>query len=536
MAGQAFATRARAAGPIGGVAGLAIFAVFAAVALFVLAPARHGEFVSDDLPYLPYNPYVQALSLENLQAILDPAGEPAADHFNYAPVHMLAMALEWQLFGDDVGGYHFAQALLHTAVASLVAALLAARGLPTAAAVLAGAFFLVHPANVEPSAWISQTKTTGALALALGALLLHPKRPAWALGLFALALLTKASAAFALPMAAVFTFLDRDPRGPWRARAPWLVAWLLLLAPYSWAELRVLGRAQAGHGPLHPDPWVAARSAVAIAGRYLAMAATGWGVAPSHEPPPALSPLDPWWLTGLTGLVAISLRAAFTLRARREESAWWIGAAAGYLPVAQLGMTFLTPMADRYLYFTLPGLIGGVAFAARDTWRRHAPSTAASSRAATACAALALTAIGGLAWRSHAQAGAWRSAATLALASAARYPEGLPAQLLAAQRAALRNDAPATVAALRAAVARGYDRYDALEQAPIYDGVRADPAFQQLQREMAASWVALSRTLAHPSRADLLARADACRVLGDDECVHASRDQAARMGGPNETR
>ena len=533
MAGEASATTARAGGRLGGVAWLGIFAVFAAVALLVLAPARRGEFVSDDLPYLPYNPYVQALSLDNLRAILDPGGEPAADHFNYAPVHMLAMALEWRAFGDDVRGYHVAQALLHAAVAALFAALLAARGLPTAAAVLGGAFFLVHPANVEPSAWISQTKTTGALALALGALLLHTRRPAWALGLFALALLTKASAAFALPMAAVFTFLDRDPHGPWRARARWLVVWLLLLAPYTLAELRVLGRMEAGHGPLHPDPWVAARSAVAIAGRYLVMAGTGWGVAPTHDPPPALSPLDPWWLAGLAGLVALGLRAAFALRARREESAWWIAAAAGYLPVAQLGTAFLTPMADRYLYFALPGLIGGVAFAARDTWRRHAIAPAAAKRVAAACAALALAAIVALAWRSHTQAGAWRSAATLALASAARYPEGLPAQLLAAQRGALRGDAPATVAALRAAVAHGYDRFDALAQAPIYDGVRADPAFQQLLREMAASWVALSRTLAHPSRADLLARADACRVLGDDECVRASRDEAARLGGAN---
>ena len=534
MTGEATATRARAGSPVGGGAWLGIFAVFAAIALFVLAPARSGEFVSDDLPYLPYNPFVQTLSLENLREILDPAGEPAADHFNYAPVHMLVMALEWRAFGDDVRGYHGAQALFHAAVAVLFAALLAARGLPTAAALLGGTFFLVHPANVEPSAWISQTKTTVALALALGALLLHPKRPAWALALFALGLLTKASAAFALPMACVFTLLDRDPRGPWRARARWLVAWLVLLVPYTLAELRVFGRAGAGHGPLHPDPWIAARSAVAIAGRYLAMAATGWGVAPSHDPPPALSPLDPWWLVGILGFAALGLRAAFALRARREESAWWIGAAAGYLPVAQLGTTFLTPMADRYLYFALPGLIGGVAFAARDTWRRHAPSPLATRRAARACAALALASIVGLAWRSHAQASAWRSATTLALASAARYPEGLPAQLLAAQRAALRGDAPATVAALRAAVAHGYDRFDALAQAPIYDGVRADPAFQALTREMAASWVALSRTLAHPSRADLIARADACRVLGDDDCVRASRDQASRLADPSE--
>ena len=81
-----------------------------------------------------------------------------------------------------------------------------------------GALFLLHPANVEASAWISQTKTTLALALSLGALLLFPSRPGLSLVTFTLGLLTKASAAFALPMAAVFVWLDRDARGPWRAR------------------------------------------------------------------------------------------------------------------------------------------------------------------------------------------------------------------------------------------------------------------------------------------------------------------------------
>jgi hypothetical protein len=61
----------------------------------------------------------------------------------------------------------------------------------------------------------------------------------------------------------------------------------------------------------------------------------------------------------------------FAMRRRREESAWWVGAAAGWLPVAQIGTTFIHPMADRYLYFALPGLIGGCGFAARDALRRH---------------------------------------------------------------------------------------------------------------------------------------------------------------------
>jgi hypothetical protein len=509
-----------------------LFALYAVAAILVLAPARGGDFVSDDLPNVVYNPYVHALTPANLLAILDPAGEPAANTFNYAPVHMLALALEWRLFGEDVRGYHVVNALAHAAVAVLLAALLAARGLPLAAAGLGGAFFLVHPANVEAAAWIFQIKTTGATALALGALLLHPRRPALALVLFGLALLTKASAAFALPMALVFTVQDRQRTAGWRAQAGWLVGWTALLVPYAWLELGVLGRMEESHAPLHPDAGVHARSVVALAGRYLWMAATGSGVAPSHDPAPAVSWLDPWWIAGIALPIALAARALWAWRARREETAWWVGAAAGYLPVAQIGMTFLQPMADRYLYCALPGLIGGCAFAVRDAWAARDASATATRRTAMVGGTLALGVIALFAWRSHAQAHHWRSAVTLALASAARYPDGLPAQLLEAQRAAMRGDAAGSVRALRAAFAQGYDRFETLADAPVYDAVRRDPAFQQLLREMAASWIEQSLTLEHVTQADLLSRANAYAVLGERARAVAALDEALRIGGP----
>jgi hypothetical protein len=507
--------------------GLAV--AYAVLVLWMLGPARGGEFLSDDLPNVLYNPYVQELSLANLQAILDPRGEPAALTYNYAPVHMLALALEWRAFGDDVRGFHTVNALVHALAAALLAALLVARGLAFPAAALAGAFFLVHPANVEPASWIFQIKSTGALAFALGALLAQPRRPALALGLFALGLLTKASAAFALPMAVAFTVLERDAGGPWRRRAGWLIAWTALLVPYAFVELASLGRAEA-HPPLDPDALVSARTLIALAGRYLAMALTGYGVAPGHQLAIAASLVDPWWLAGLAGLALLTARAVFACLRRREEAAWWIGAAAGYLPVAQVGMRFLVPMADRYLYFALPGLIGAVAFLLRDfAARRPALRARVAVRAAVALACVALA---GFALWSHAQARVWRSAATLALASAAAHPDGLAAQLLAAQRAALQGDAPAAVEALRAATRLGYDRVDALAEAPIYDTIRSDPAFQQLLREQAQAWVDRSLALARPGQADLAARAEAQLLLGDLEGAAASIDEGLRLGGP----
>ena len=75
-------------------------------------------------------------------------------------------------------------------------------GIPGRAALAGGLFFLVHPANVEAVAWASQLKTLAALSLSLLALLGLRRWPPAALSLFALALLAKASALAALPMAA----------------------------------------------------------------------------------------------------------------------------------------------------------------------------------------------------------------------------------------------------------------------------------------------------------------------------------------------
>ena len=48
---------------------------------------------------------------------------------------------------------------------------------------------------------------------------------------------------------------------------------------------------------------------------------------------------------------------------RREEGAWWLCAAVGFAPVSQF-FPFEFPIGDRYLYFILPGLFGGVTLAA----------------------------------------------------------------------------------------------------------------------------------------------------------------------------
>ena len=54
---------------------------------------------------------------------------------------------------------------------------------------LGGAFFTLHPANVQVVVWISQLKSTAGLAFALGALLALPRRPVLATTVARLALM-----------------------------------------------------------------------------------------------------------------------------------------------------------------------------------------------------------------------------------------------------------------------------------------------------------------------------------------------------------
>ena len=100
-------------------------------------------------------------------------------------LHMLLHAAEWHVFGTQVRGYHVVNVILHALVSWLLVLLLLTSRIPPSAALLGGSFFLLHPANVEAVAWISQLKTTSAMALALGALLAHPRRPALGALLFA---------------------------------------------------------------------------------------------------------------------------------------------------------------------------------------------------------------------------------------------------------------------------------------------------------------------------------------------------------------
>jgi tetratricopeptide (TPR) repeat protein len=508
-----------------------LWSVFAAISLAVLEPALRGAFINDDYSQIVNHPYLNPFNAENLIAILDPFGGAAIHSVNYAPVMLLLHALEKALFGSDTLGYHIVNAVIHALNCVLLIALLIATRVPRLAAALAGLIFAVHPANLEAVAWISQIKTEAALAFGLGAVLSQRRHPALALALFALGLLTKATAMAALPMAAALSWSRRDAGRQWI----WLAGWVVVASLYAIPELSAQVATEVSP---YPDRWVQIRSIFSFWARYLVMAATSYGVSPFQEPEPVHSILDPWWIGGFLAAVLLAWRTIAALRARRAEAAYWIAAAASFGPISQI-WPFMHPMADRYLYFILPGLLGGSLLAAmelRAHWYAAISDretrirwTTIATRSVALGAALVVIAFG---IRSHARAGLWREEVLLLESAILRYPDGANAYYYRALQAAQRRDAETAVRELRAAAAKSLGHMARFSTDPRFEPISRDPVFHELIDEIAGRWIEFARSRGLETQTWLRSTGQAHRVRGEYREAIDCFERALRLGGP----
>lgn len=499
------------------------------VALALYAPALGGPFVSDDMHYVANNDYIHTLSPANAAAILDPTGPATIAIVNYAPVQLFVHALAWQIFGSDTRGHHALGLLLHVLASLLLVAVFRASGIPLAPALFAGSVFLVHPANVEAVAWISQLKSTLCLCFSLAAVLLWQRRPGGASVAFALALGSKGTALFALPAVAWSDWSARRP-----LRWGWLAGWLLLFAGYAVAEFATHQRSGAAESLLRDDPLLWARTLIAHVGHYALMATTTLGLSAFHDPEPARSWLDPRWLVALPLLAVMAFRAGSTAWRRSPEFAYWSWALVAYLPISQI-FPFLYPVADRYLYFVLPGLLGAVAFAGSEFYERlPAQAFLRSQRGRRALLAIGAVLLVGAGLRARERARIWRSAAFVIADAAAHYPEGKGAQVLAAKRAGRAGDAQTAAFHLQRALERGYYRFEQIETDADFESIRRHPAFREVVGAMARRWIERSRSKPDPTQVELRSLAHAHIALGEHREALRLLEAALTRGGPRD--
>ena len=472
---------------------LLVVLLFSGIAAFVYEPALHGPLVSDDLLIFVDHPWMEHLSLENVLTLLNPRGEPVLATANWAPAHLLAHLVQHEFFGsyaENTYPYHLSNVVVHAINATLFAALLVAHGVPVAAALLGAFVFLLHPANAEAVAWIFQLKTLLSFTFSFAALLCLVRRPAISTLLFGLAILAKPSAGAALAAAIVFEWVRQPASGDPPRRIRWLCAWAGLLAAYAVVELEAFRNA----GEFLDSAPLSQRGlqVVAIVGRYLSMATTTFGLSAFHQPARPASWLDPQVLLGFVTLIGLGVVCVLAL-ARRRDAAGWLGlAVASYAPVAQI-FAFRYPIADRYLYFVIAGLLGAALVSLTPQLERAIAALRARRFAgapgATLAAVLVLGLAAGYAVRSHARASVWTSIDSVDDDAIAHYPDGVAAQLRRARRAVALGQADAAVEALTALYRLGSDNPLAYLTDPELQPLRGDPRYEALLKQMAQKWL-----------------------------------------------
>jgi len=132
------------------------------VAIYARSLGHEFQMSWDDNWYLVYNDSIRGFSWHNLKTIFSSIYQA-----NYAPLQMLSYMLDYTLWGMNPGGFLATNILFHTLNGLLLYRLIRSLHGERLFALVAAAFFLVHPLQVESVAWISCRKNVLSLFLFL---------------------------------------------------------------------------------------------------------------------------------------------------------------------------------------------------------------------------------------------------------------------------------------------------------------------------------------------------------------------------------
>jgi hypothetical protein len=335
-----------------------------AVGLFLYAPALHGAFLWDDPQYVTANPLLR-----------NPAGLWKAwfvpgSVMEFYPLQETVLWLQWHAWGAEPFNYHLTNVLLHIASALLLWRLFAQLGLRHGW--LGALLFLVHPANVESVAWISELKNTLSLPpflVAMTALVRFDETRRdrdYALSIiaFTLAMLVKITMApfpFVILLYAWWKRGRIDTRDL-RAAAPFLAVALTL------AALTVYAYTTFGYiSPDHPIvPAIGGPLArIALAGLatsfYFLHLFWPWPLLPMYpewtvNPPPWFAILP--WIAWLTLLAWLWQRRATFGRHVLLGLGFFLLMIAPFSGIATQSYMYFAWVMDHFLYIAMIGPIG----------------------------------------------------------------------------------------------------------------------------------------------------------------------------------
>jgi tetratricopeptide (TPR) repeat protein len=230
-------------------------------------------------------------------------------------------------------------------------------------------------------------------------------------------------------------------------------------------------------------------------------------------------------------------RIASSLRNRSEEAAWWIGAATAFGPISQI-FPFFYGMADRYLYFILPGLLGGVFLASKDLLAgRVADENAGNSIRRRALLIPRAALVGGVllsllfAFQAQTRVLLWRSMDNLDRDAVSHYPGGSGALFFEATMAVEQGDYDRAIELLRGAAERGHFFVQPF-RVDLFDPLFEDPRFQDLLYEIEGRRIAFARERGFRTQRQLMNVAESHELRGEYDESIALLERAIRKGGP----
>lgn len=364
----------------------------------VYLPALHFGFINYDDPlYVTQNAHVKmGVTLEGFLWAFRDFGSS-----NWHPLTWLSHMIDWQWFGDNAGGHHATNILLHAGNAILLFILFRVLTGTLWQSAFMAALFAVHPVNVESVAWIAERKNLLSTFLGLVTLIFYAfyiRNPDWKRYLpifviFALGLMAK-------PMLVTLPFL-------------------LLVLDY-WPGRRMIAESPHGHSAeasgeadarTHPQFSFSALllekiplillSFISIGVTLLAAERGGSLKSLDHFPllvrfgntfgsyasylgkficPRDLAVFYPHsgtfdalqTATSLIAIFSITLIVMMQSRKRPYLTVGWLWFLGTLVPVIGLVQVGLQSMADRYLYFPMIGLLIMLIWGAADLGKKNA--------------------------------------------------------------------------------------------------------------------------------------------------------------------
>jgi hypothetical protein len=356
-----------------------------AMAVLVYANAFANGFVLDDRGVIVQNHLVT--SSEAWRAFALPYWPESLGGGQYRPLGILSFALDWHVSGGDPRWFHAMNVLWHAAATVLVG-WLASELLSPVAGGIAATLFAVHPVHVEAVSNVVGRLELMAAVFVLAALLAHRRSSLTAPAFFALALLSKESAAVLLALvAASDAILERDWRSAFRSRR-WLYAGYAGVAVVYVALLAAVFHDRAFRFPARALAGADTLQRLAIVGRviphYVRLLIAPAELSASYAPN-VISPspgVSMGTATGVAIAVLFAIALGVALRRRRWPvmafSALWVPIALA--PVSNVLFSSGVVLAERTLYLASVGVCLGAGVVAErflvDRWPMVAAAVA----------------------------------------------------------------------------------------------------------------------------------------------------------------